>query len=135
MKIERWCIIRKYDENPDNQFVKIEKSFATNILLDKLSDAPEEFLENCESDELSWWRTGEEMEPVSLSDFMEMLKTYQAFPESKSADELVIEEGMVFVYIVNRRMIHFTYQARKLSEIIYDELLGKGESKETSEEV
>ena len=134
MEIERWCIIRKYNENPDNQFVKLEKSFPTDILLDKLAGSPEKFFKNKETDDLSWWSTGEEMESVRLSEFREMIKTYRAFPESTPANELVIEEGMVFVYIVGRRMIHFTHQARKMSEKIYDELLGKGETNETSEE-
>ncbi len=132
--IQRWCIVRKYGITPDNQYVKIEIANATDQLIATISSNAEKYFKNSRSEDLDWWEDETAIIQKPLDAFKKELMERRAFPEIKSMDDLIVEEGMVFVYIVDSRMIHFTYQSRRASETIYNKLLGKANTNEASED-
>lgn len=133
-RIQRWCVVRKYNATPDDQYVKIEVANATESLARDISGDVEEYFRNSSGEKLDWWEEETTILQKSLSEFKEELLRFGAFPEITSVDDLIVEEGMVFVYLVDTRIIHFTYQSRRMSETIYNKLLGRVDAGAASEE-
>jgi hypothetical protein len=131
-QIQRWFISRKYGENPDDPQLDIEIAYASDKLLKKLSPETENDFLALKSDNLDWWEEEEMLLRMSQFEFLKQLDLFSDFLQDKTLDERYIEEGMVFLYIdlygmqkPRPRYIHFTHQARTMSNLIYSRLMGE----------
>lgn len=126
--IQRWCVIRKYGDIPNKQYVKIEIVNGTDEFISSFPSDIKEYLISQPREDLAWWQDEVETLQIPLSKFKEDLVNHHALSESE--DGMVVEEGMVFLCVADLdsqiHIIPFTFQARKMSEMIYQKLLGKG---------
>ena len=135
VKIQRWCIVRKYSQDQDDPHLNIAVANASDELLQTIPFDPnkktadlEEYFSSLEADQLEWWQDEDADEGLRLplSKFRAKLETLSEYFVEKPAHEQLIEEGMVFIriQIQEPRFVHFTYQARNLSEKVYSQLTG-----------
>jgi hypothetical protein len=126
--IQRWCIVRKYGQDTDDPNLNIEVAYPSDKLLTNLTTGkdPEDYFATSEKDQLEWWRDEYTVLKFPQSKFRSELEAFSDYLVDKPAHEQYIEEGMVFIRIETkeRRYVHFTYQARNLSEKVYSQLTG-----------
>ena len=126
--IQRWCIVRKYGQDEENPQLHIAVANASEILLAILSDESEfeKHFTSLKADRLEWWQDEDKRYKLSQSEFRAKLEKFSDYLEDKPVDEKLIEEGMVFLRIETQepRFVHFTYQARNMSERVFSQLTG-----------